>query len=444
MLDVQNPEIKVDEIMQRIQEKVRLRREQAAPPQVGTGASVPADSSLMLNQLLAQARDLAQVGVNLPPMSRTHGLKRSLATLVAKVFLRVAQLITRDQRAFNQAVVATLQALNERLAHDSAQTAHRVDELLAKIAAVTQELTPRFVELEAEAASGRRAHGLKLDQLEAEAASGRRAHGLKLDQLRTGLSLQERRLTMLLEETRKRLPQPLDAKQLQTLAEELPHVADAGYLTFEDAFRGSREEIKERASIYVPKLRAAQAGTEKAPIVDLGCGRGELLEVLREQGLNASGVDSNAAAVDKCRELKLDVVLGDMFEALGKVPDGSLGGLTALHVVEHLPFPLVLKLLDESLRVLRPGGVAIFETPNPTNILVGASNFYIDPTHRNPVHPQTLRYLVEARGMVQVETMMLHPFPEDMRLAELDSPVARIVNEYFFGPQDYAVIGRRP
>src|ERR1700737_2519203 len=109
MLDVQNPDIKVDEIMQRIQEKVRLRREHAVPRQAGTGAPVPADS-LIFNQLLAQARDTAQVGVNVPPMSRTHGLKRRLAAAVAKAFLRLAQLITRDQRAFNQAVVAALQA----------------------------------------------------------------------------------------------------------------------------------------------------------------------------------------------------------------------------------------------------------------------------------------------------------------------------------------------
>ncbi len=425
MLDVQNPEIKVDEIMQRIQEKIRLRRDQDAPTQLGAGAQGAADSSLMFNQLLAQVRDTAQVGVSLPPMSRTHGLKRTVATLVAKVFLRLAQLITREQRAFNQAVAAALQALVERLAHDSAQAAQttaRLEELVAN-------KQHRLEELDA-----------KIDAVELTW----RAQGHKMDQLRIAVSLQERRLTLLLEEARKRLPKPLDAEQLQAFTDELPHVADAGHLGFEDAFRGSREEIKERVSIYVPKLRAAEAGTDGAPIVDLGCGRGELLEVLREHGLKASGVDNNEAAIDKCRELKLDVVRGDIFEALRKFPDGSLGGLTALHVVEHLPFPLVLRLLDETLRVLRPGGIAIYETPNPTNILVGASNFYIDPTHRNPVHPQTLRYLVEARGMIRVETMMLHPFPPEMRLPEADSPAARIINEHFFGPQDYAVVGRRP
>ncbi len=425
MLDVQNPEIKVDEIMQRIQEKVRLRREQSAPPQVGSGPTVPADSSIAFNQLIAQARDLAQVGVNLPEMSRTHGLKRMIAAPVAKAFLRVAQLITRDQRAFNNAMISALQAFDERLAHRALEIADRFDDVGTKHAAFLQ----RMDEIEG------RIRAVQEDQ---------RAHAARLDQLRTALSLQERRLTLLLEEARRRLPGPLDGKQLETFAAELPHVADARYLGFEDAFRGSREEIKERIAIYVPRLKAAQETTGGAPVLDVGCGRGELLEMLRGSGVKASGVDSNGAAIEKCRELQLDATAGDAFDVLAKVPDGSLGGLTALHVVEHLPFELVVRLLDESLRVLRPGGIVIFETPNPTNVLVGASNFYIDPTHRNPVHPQTLHYLFEARGLVQVETLMLHPFPKEMQLPESGSPVARFLNEHFLGPQDYAVIGRRP
>jgi SAM-dependent methyltransferase len=438
MLDVQNPDIKVDEIMQRIQEKVRLRREQAAPPQAG--ATVPPDSSIAFNQLLAQARDLAQVGSNLPPMSKMQGVKRRIVEPMAKAFLRIAQLITRDQRAFNNSVIASLQAFDERLTQAAATSA----QASATSAQASARTTTRLEEIAARITQ-------RIDQLEAgfrasetEAAGARRAQVLKADQLRTAVSLQERRLSLLLEEARRRLPKPLDGDQLQAFADQLPRVSDAGYLSFEDAFRGSREEIKERVSIYVAKLRAAGAGTDQAPILDIGCGRGELLEVLREQGLKASGVDDNAAAVEKCREARLEVAHGDAFEALARLPDGSLGGLTALHVVEHLPFPLVIRLLDEALRVLRPGGIAIFETPNPTNLLVGAANFYIDPTHRNPVHPQTLQYLFEARGLVQVEPMMLHPFPSEMLLPETDSPAARFINQHFFGPQDYAVAGRRP
>jgi O-antigen chain-terminating methyltransferase len=273
-----------------------------------------------------------------------------------------------------------------------------------------------------------------------------RAHGetaTKLGQLRTSISLQERRLDSLLQDARRRLPAPLDSDQLEAMAAEAPHVWDATYLHFEDGFRGSREDIKQRVSEYLPKLRAAGAGTPDRPILDLGCGRGELLEVLRADGLTGSGVDMNRAAVEQCREHGLSVELRDAFEVLSKLADGSLGGVTALHVVEHLPFSLVLKLLDEAVRVLQPGGIAILETPNPKNVLVGSANFYIDPTHRNPVHPETLKHLMEARGFVRNETLMLHPCPPQMRIPDADSELARRFNEYFYGPQDYAVVGYR-
>ena len=420
MLDVKNPEIRVDEIMQRIQEKVRLRREarRATPT---SAAPAPFDpSSQRSEEVLARAQELANVGAALPPMTRIHGLKRLVAQAVAKAFLRMAQLITRDQRAFNLTVVDALRTASEQ----SHRTATQVDSIRADLAGARSDLS------QAQA---------RIGQLE-EAA---RRDATKIAQLRTAITLQERRLDQFLEEAKKRLPEPLDGQQVEALVEESPHLWDATYLHFEDEFRGSREDIKQRVSVYLPRFRSAQAGTEAAPILDLGCGRGELLEVLRADGLVASGVDTNRAAVEHCRERGLHVELRDAFEALRKIPDGTLGGLAALHVVEHLPFPLVLKLLDESLRVLRPGGVAVFETPNPTNVLVGSANFYIDPTHRNPVHPLTLRHLMEARGLDRVETIFLHSAPASARLAE-DSEVARRFNEHFYGPQDYAIVGYRP
>ena len=501
MLDVKNPEIDVEAIMQRIQDKVRLRRE-APPAQAEPRAAVPAaqpDAGLVITQHLANAREFAQVGLAVPPMSQTHGLKRAFATIVAKIVLRLAQLFIRDQRQFNLAILEALQAFADRTQQQSSEMSQAADRLAREASAGKQELTAKIgavshdvgvvvrdvelvtrnvgvvvrdVELVTRNVGGMSRDLAALDQrlieqrlplerrvdelelrmgaaharmaaAESALAAERHSHAVLLGQVRTAVSLQERRLTLLLEETRRRLPKPLDEKQLQTFANELTHVQDAKYLSFEDTFRGSREDIKQRVSIYVPRFRAAEAGTDKAPILDVGCGRGELLEVLRHEGLKAAGVDSNVAAVDKCRELGLDVALGDLFETLAKTADGSLGGLVALHVVEHLPFALLQKLLDEALRVLRPGGIVIFETPNPLNILVGASNFHIDPTHRNPVHPQTLHYLVETRGLIQVESLMLHPYPKEMRVPE-DTAVARMFNEYFYGPQDYAVLGRRP
>jgi SAM-dependent methyltransferase len=425
MLDVRNPEIDVEDLMRRIQEKVQQRRAALPPddaPAVLSGSSAPAHSAI--EQTLSRAREVAAVGADLPAMSRTNGLARLVARPVAKAFLRIAQLITRDQRIFNLAVLDALRVLLERHTETTVQFTAEIRALRAEHA----RTEARLAALEPTVAQLRLAHS---------------AAASRIAELLTSVSLQERRLGVLLEEARRRLPEPFDRDQLEQLASEAAHLDDARYLGLEDAFRGSRDEIKQRLAVYLPQLREG-AGPEKRPILDIGCGRGELLEILRDEGLPASGVDSNHAAVDQCRALGLDAVAGDGFEVLRKIPDGSLGGLTAIHVVEHLPQPLVFKLLDEALRVLRPGGVAIFETPNPQNILVGACNFYIDPTHRYPVHPQTLHYFAEARGLVGVETLQLHPYPPEKRLPEAESALARVFNDYFYGPQDFAVVGRRP
>jgi 2-polyprenyl-3-methyl-5-hydroxy-6-metoxy-1,4-benzoquinol methylase len=435
MLDVKNPEIRVDEIMLRIQEKVRARRE-------ANGASIPPPSAGLdpagwhsADQALARAQEVAQVGASLPAMSRIHGFKRVIAGGVARAFLRLAQLITRDQRTFNVAALEVLRTLNDHLRDAAAQLAA----VQTEVAALRSDLASTRADL-AQAQTRIAGIGRVGEELREEASNTT----IKIGQLRTSVSLQERRLEHILQASSNQRPAAADAGQVEALAAESSHLWDATYLHFEDEFRGSREEIKQRVSVYLPKLRAAGAGTETFPILDVGCGRGELVEVLRAEGLAASGVDANRAAVEQCRERGLPVDLRDAFEALGQVADGSLGGLTALHVVEHLPFSLVLKLLDEALRVLRPGGIAIFETPNPKNVLVGSASFYLDPTHRNPVHPQTLHYLMEARGLVRVEAMMLHPWPAEARLPDADSELARRFNEYFYGPQDYAVVGYRP
>lgn len=425
MLDVKNPEIDVDALMQRIEEKVRLRSDALSAEGAPAPPLVAATSAV--DQALSRARQVAFVGGDLPAMNRTHGLARMVARPVAKAFLRIAQLITRDQRTYNLAVLDALGTVHDA----SGQALSQIAALRTEVAALREQ------------ASQTQAEVTRLRPALEEVSRTQRDHAAELAELRTAMSLQERRLAVFLEEARRRLPEPLDREQLQRFAEEGSHLEDARYLGFEDAFRGSREEIKKRVAVYLALLREG-SGPDRRPILDVGCGRGELLEVLRDHGLPASGIDSNRAAVEQCQARGLDAATSDAFDALAKVPDGSLGALTAIHVVEHLPVDLVFRLLDEALRVLRPGGVAIFETPNPQNLLVGACTFYVDPTHRNPVHPQTLHYLVEARGMVRVETMLLHPYPAEKRIPDGESVLARTFNDYFYGPQDYAVVGRRP
>jgi SAM-dependent methyltransferase/molybdopterin converting factor small subunit len=263
----------------------------------------------------------------------------------------------------------------------------------------------------------------------------------RLVQQKTQLILQESRITILLEEARKRLPEPFSQEQLQVMTAEENRPLEALYVSFEDQFRGTREDIKERCRAYLPLMKEAGLGTDAMPILDLGCGRGEWLELLRETGLQARGLDSNPILVEECRKRELEVVEGDLVAYLRSLPDASVGGVTGFHILEHLPFEILINALDETVRVLQPGGLAIFETPNPQNVLVGSCNFYIDPTHRRPLHSQMMQFLAEARGLCHVKILYLHP-SEISPLRE-NTEVAKRFNEYFYGPMDYAIVGRR-
>ena len=251
---------------------------------------------------------------------------------------------------------------------------------------------------------------------------------------------QERRLGLLLEEARKRLPEPITTGQIEAMLTEDDHRLDAMYASFEDRFRGTREDIKQRQSIYLPIVLEAKAGNEKAPVLDLGCGRGEWLELLRQEGFIARGVDLNRIFLEICREMELDVVEQDAVAYLRTLKPNSIGAVSAFHLIEHLPLKPLIALLDETLRVLQPGGLVILETPNPGNVQVGSCNFYFDPTHRNPLPGPLTQYLLEARGFSRTHFMPLHPYDSLDRLTEGEQEVQRVFNQFFFGPQDYAVL----
>ena len=218
---------------------------------------------------------------------------------------------------------------------------------------------------------------------------------------------------------------------------------DLLYANFVDTIRGTRQLIKERATVYLPVIVQANVGSNDSPILDIGCGRGEWLELLNEEGFVAYGLDSNRVTSEQCKNKGLSVMEGEAIAYLQSLPDASMGAVTGFHIIEHLTFETVIQLLDETVRVLKPGGVAIFETPNPQNILVGSCNFYLDPTHRNPLPSPMVKFFAEARGLSRVEILNLHPHP---LAAGIDKETCKIpdqIIEYFYGPQDYAVIGHK-
>ncbi|BAY40818.1 putative methyltransferase [Nostoc sp. NIES-2111] len=257
--------------------------------------------------------------------------------------------------------------------------------------------------------------------------------------LKSDLIQQKRLITLFLEEARKRLPEPFNKEQLQTFVEEDKGLLDAFYVAFEDKFRGSREDIFNRLKIYLPIIAEAKVGTPESPILDIGCGRGEWLELLRESGYIAQGIDINKVMVEQCQSRGLKVITSEAISFLRSLPNNSLGAITGFHIIEHLPFAKLINLLDECLRVLKPSGLIIFETPNPDNVLVGSNTFYLDPTHHHPLPSSMIQFLAESRGLCRVRTMKLHPYPEQFNLSGSD--VAERFNELFYGAQDYAVIG---
>jgi O-antigen chain-terminating methyltransferase len=221
------------------------------------------------------------------------------------------------------------------------------------------------------------------------------------------------------------------------------HKLDALYVAFENQFRGSRELIKERVRIYVRDVKEPGLGSSNSPILDLGCGRGEWLEVAVENGFTAEGVDLNAVMVEECRQRGFRVTEGDALEYLRSLPTESQGVITAFHLIEHLEFRVLVDLLHESFRVLHQGGLAIFETPNPDNVLVGSNRFYLDPTHRNPLPKEYTSFLLRSVGFADVVIRPLHP-DKDSLLNDGEAPKLRgFINRLFFGDQDYAVLGRK-
>ncbi len=216
-----------------------------------------------------------------------------------------------------------------------------------------------------------------------------------------------------------------------------PPLPESVYALFEERFRGPSTDVLEKQRFYLPYVRGLPG-----PIFDAGCGRGEFLRLLRDEGIAARGVESSSVSARACRAAGLDVTEGDAIEALAETPPASLGAVVAFQVVEHWPAASTFRFLAEARRAIAPGGIVIVETVN-TDSLAAMNAFYLDPTHVRPVPPGALRFLCDAAGFRDLSVEFLSPLPAGSRLEERSDNDARL-NAILFGPQDYAVIGRVP
>jgi SAM-dependent methyltransferase len=234
-----------------------------------------------------------------------------------------------------------------------------------------------------------------------------------------------------------------------TVAAQAAAASLPDYFAFESRMRGQTADIRERQRAYVDDFRGA------APVLDLGCGRGEFLALLRDEGIEARGVDADADMVAYARGEGLDVEQADALAYLDARADGELGGIFLAQVVEHLPPPALLRLLELAHAKLREGGVLVAETINPLSP-IALRNYFADLTHAQPLVPETLALLAEHAGFRQVETRFLNEPPAEERLREVELPPeaeldaarealaqnVRRLNDQLFGPLDYAIVAR--
>ena len=211
----------------------------------------------------------------------------------------------------------------------------------------------------------------------------------------------------------------------------------------EARFRGPSEDIRERLRIYLPFLAKLPAAVRALAAVDVGCGRGEWLELLREADITAVGVDDNPVSVERCKSHGLDARRTDALVYLRAQADEGFAVVSAFHVIEHLAPEHVMALLFESQRILAPGGLLLLETPNPDNLLVGASSFHLDPTHRHPIPLALLRTLVEFARFEVVETLALQP-DDAMRDAAAAEQWPATLARLLGGARDSGIVARKP
>jgi SAM-dependent methyltransferase len=348
------------------------------------------------------------------------------------------------QHAFNAQVAAAIASIGSREQERAAMFERFQQALIVFLQQITAFVETKDRQLSDAAASRADAHQAVLDTL---------------PDLRSQVAVLQRATHML---TRKvgEGAAPAEAVAVGAAPVTLASADDHKYVGFEDQFRGSVDDIRDRLTPYLPIFADA------SNVLDIGCGRGEFLLLLKSNGISARGVDVNTEMIAETRERGLDAEAGDALTYLRALPDESLGGIFAAQVVEHLKPSYLVQLLEVSFQKMRPGAPLVFETINPTCWLAFFSSYLRDITHAQPIHPETLEYLTRASGFANVSIRYSAPVAEHTRLKQIDLPAeilnstdqtaraivdaarvvnvnAGILNNLAFSYQDYAVTGYR-
>jgi len=359
---------------------------------------------------LNEAERNANIGSAIPSLNKLFILKRIVYSWSIKILFKILKVITINQRNFNLSVLNAFRSNID--AHNN---------LKLRFAEAKTRSDTRTAELERRLGQ----QGMEIDKLQKT-----------VDYLKYNLAQLKYEANNISKDTKKK-----SGRKLQSLTDEVNHSLDSFFVFLEDNLRGSREEIKRRLKVYLPIIKKAGVGSKSSPILDIGCGRGEWLELLKNKGLYTRGLDLNGIMVKICKELGFNVVQDEALSYLKGLTDNSLGAVTGFHLIEHYGFEFLIKLIEEILRVLKPGGLVILETPNPSNVLVGSCSFYLDPTHNKPLPSTLIKLVLESLGFNKVKIININPYSDDLKIKNDDFEISKRFNEYFYGPQDYAVVG---
>ncbi|QLJ52189.1 MAG: SAM-dependent methyltransferase [Candidatus Fermentimicrarchaeum limneticum] len=241
------------------------------------------------------------------------------------------------------------------------------------------------------------------------------------------------------------------SEEIPITKEQISDYVEMDYIKFENKFRGSEEDIRNKQRRYLRYFKS------RVNVLDIGCGRGEFLELLGSVGVKAKGIDIDENMLSYCKSKNLDVEKADAVGYLSKLPDEVLGGIFISQVIEHLKPKEVVEFINLAYKKLKPNRYLVIETVNPTSF-VSLSNFFIDLSHRTLLHPQTLQYLLICTGFKEVEVKLLTELPEEHRLRRIDEKkfrrtdreLVKLLNENIdklnstiYGSQEYAVICRK-
>ncbi len=380
-----------------------------------------------------------------PVVGQLFGWARGLARLhtLSKRLELARHSQAREWQALGAAHNQLVQVLEDKLSAVHAQQG----EMLSRLDALTDE-SVRSLDALRSAREMLASHEQRLDEVSRASGTIQKtlaSHEQKLGEVSRISGSMQKALQDIALANAQRAKEELARDQLKDARR---HALDPMYSRFENHFRGTEEEIRRRAEAYLQVVRVHGIGDAGSPVIDVGSGRGEWLDVLRHAGLHAFGIDSNRTFVAECSARGLEVKEGDALDMMASLPAASAGAVTSMHLVEHLPFETLVELLDQAHRILRPGGALLLETPNPENINVGSHWFYLDPTHRNPIPPAMLAWLVEERGFARVQVL---PQYEDRsfvkpELLPEDIPGATQINRLLAGYRaapDYTVLAWR-